>query len=55
MRVPPRKRMNRRPDSEKQTYFTDIDGTTMESSHLGGDGRDKRDPPGKGRDKRDPP
>ena len=55
MRASPRKRTNRRPDSEKRTYFTNTDGKTMESRHLGGDGRDKHDPPGSGRDTRDPP
>ena len=55
MRASPRIRTNRRLDSEKQTYFTDMDGTTMESRHLGGGGRDNRGPPGSGYDKRDPP
>ncbi len=55
MRASPKKRTNRRLDREKQTYFTDTDGTTMESRHLGGDGRDRRDPPGGGRAKHDPP
>lgn len=55
MRASPRKRTNRRPNCEKQTYFTDMENQAMESRHLGGDCRDKRDSPGSGRDKRGPP
>lgn len=55
MRASPTIWTNMRPDNEKQTYFTNTDSQAIERCHLGGGGRDKRNPPGGGRGKHDPP